>query len=247
MVGRPRLGQLFIFGEHIMANILITGAARGIGQELTRQYAANGDRVYACCRNSGSADVLNEMAAASSGQITVHDMDVGDEASIAACGASLKGITLDVVINNAGVTGGAHQSMGDTVVADWVETFMINTVGPFLVAQALHDNLKASDNAKILTVSSQLAASVWPMGGMHSYSSTKAAVNRVMIGLAMDWKDAGIAVALVHPGYVQTDMGGAAAEITPTESASGIRNVIEGMSMDNSGQFFKWNGEIHAW
>jgi NAD(P)-dependent dehydrogenase (short-subunit alcohol dehydrogenase family) len=230
-----------------MANILITGAARGIGQELSRQYAANGDRVYACCRNSGSADVLNEMAAASGGLITVHDMDVGNEASVNACAAGLQGVVLDVVINNAGVTGGAHQSMGDTVVADWVDTFMVNTVGPFLVAQALHDNLKASANGKIMTVTSQLGATTWPMGGMHSYSSTKAAVNRVMIGVAMDWKDDGIAVAVVHPGYVQTDMGGAAAEITPAESASGIRNVIEGMSMDNTGAFFKWNGESHAW
>ena len=230
-----------------MANVLVTGAARGIGQELTRQYAANGDRVYACCRNSGSADVLNEMAAASGGLITVHDMDVADEASISGCAAGLNGAPLDIVINNAGVTGGAHQSMGDTNVADWVDTFLINTVGPFLVAQALHENLKASPGSKIMTVTSQLGATTWPMGGMHSYSSTKAAVNRVMIGVAMDWKADGIAVAVVHPGYVQTDMGGAAAEITPTESASGIRSVIEGMSMDNSGSFYKWNGEDHAW
>jgi NAD(P)-dependent dehydrogenase (short-subunit alcohol dehydrogenase family) len=230
-----------------MTNILITGTARGIGQELARQYAANGDRVYACCRNSGSADALNELAAGSGGLISVHDMDVSDEASINACAKELAGTNLDIVINNAGVTGGAHQGMGDTNVGDWVDTFMVNTVGPFLVAQALHDNLKAADNGKLMTVTSQLGATIWPMGGMHSYSSTKAAVNRVMIGVSMDWKADNISVAVIHPGYVQTDMGGAAAEITPTESASGIRSVIDGMSMETTGQFFRWDGSIHPW
>ncbi len=230
-----------------MANVLITGAARGIGQELARQYAANGDRVYACCRNPGSADALNELAAGSDGLISVHDMDVSDEASINGCGEELAGTTLDIVINNAGVTGGAHQSMGDTKVSDWMDTFMVNTVGPFLVAQALHDNLKASDNGKLMTVTSQLGATIWPMGGMHSYSSTKAAVNRVMIGVSMDWKGDNISVALIHPGYVKTDMGGSAAEITPTESASGIRSVIDGMTMETTGQFFRWDGSIHPW
>jgi NAD(P)-dependent dehydrogenase (short-subunit alcohol dehydrogenase family) len=236
-----------IEGGFKMANVLITGAARGIGQELVRQYAANGDRVYACCRNPGGADVLNGMAAESGGLISVHDMDVGSEDSINACASEIGGVALDIVINNAGVVGGMHQAMGDMIVDDWIDAFRVNTIGPFLVAQAFHSNLKAADTGKIMTVTSQLGATTWPMGGMHSYSSSKGAVNRVMIGVAMDWADDGISVALVHPGYVQTDMGGPAAEITPEESASGIRSVIDGMSMDNSGSFYKWNGEIHAW
>jgi NAD(P)-dependent dehydrogenase (short-subunit alcohol dehydrogenase family) len=230
-----------------MTNVLVTGAARGIGQELVRQYAAQGDRVYACCRNSGGADALNELAAGSGGLISVHDMDVSDEGSISSCAAELTGTPLDIVINNAGVTGGAHQAMGDTNVSDWMDTFMVNTVGPFLVAQALHENLKASDAGKLMTVTSQLGATIWPMGGMHSYSSTKAAVNRVMIGISMDWKSDNIPVYVIHPGYVQTDMGGSAAEITPAESAEGIRSVIDGMSMENTGSFYRWDGSIHPW
>ena len=230
-----------------MANILISGASRGIGKEMARQYCEDGDWVYACCRNPASAEELAALAASSDGQITVHAMDVADQASIDACAAELAGVALDVVINNAGVTGGAHQSMGDIDVDDWIETFRINTIGPALVAQAFHGNLKAAENGKIMTVTSQLGASTWPFGGMYAYSTTKGAVNKVGQILALDWKEDGISSAVIHPGYVKTDMGGPNAEITPEESASGIRNVIAGMNMDNTGSFFKWNGEIHDW
>ena len=230
-----------------MATILISGASRGIGKEMAKQYCEDGDRVYACCRNPGGAEELTALAAESGGQITVHQMDAADAESINACAAELEGVAIDVLINNAGVTGGAHQSLGDLDVDEWIETFKINTVGPALVAQAFRPNLEAADNAKIMTVTSQLGASTWPFGGMYSYSTTKAAVNKVGQILALDLKDAGIASAVIHPGYVKTDMGGPNAEITPEESASGIRSVIDGLNMDSTGGFFKWNGEVHAW
>ena len=98
-----------------------------------------------------------------------------------------------------------------------------------------------------MILSSQLAASTWPMGGMYIYSTTKAAVSKVGQILALDWAEDPIIVTIMHPGWVQTDMGGPTAEITAEESASGIRNVISGLTKEDSGNFYKWNGDIHPW
>jgi NAD(P)-dependent dehydrogenase (short-subunit alcohol dehydrogenase family) len=229
-----------------MANILITGAARGIGFELTRQYAAAGDRVFACCRNPAKADALNALAAASGGKVTVHDVDLGDPATIEATARALAGTPIDVLINNAGVTGGEQQSLADTDFDEWIETLKINTLAPVRVAKAFQANLKQA-KGKVLNVTSQLGASTWPFGGMYAYSTSKAALNKVTQLLALDWKGDGISVGVVHPGWVRTEMGGPQADISPEESASGIRNVIANLSPDNTGGFFKWNGERHAW
>ena len=98
-----------------------------------------------------------------------------------------------------------------------------------------------------MNVTSQLAASTWPMGGMYIYSSTKAGLCKVAQALAIDWREEPITVALMHPGWVKTDMGGPNAAITPEESASGIRSVIAGLTRADSGKFYKWDGEIHPW
>lgn len=229
-----------------MANILITGAARGIGFELTRQYAANGDRVFACCRGPAKADKLNALAASSGGKVTVHEIDLADPATIEATAKALAGTPIDVLINNAGVTGGDNQSLDDVDFDAWLDTFKINTMAPLRMAKAFQANLKQA-KGKVLTVTSQLGASTWPYGGMYSYSTSKAAVNKVSQILALDWKADGISVGVVHPGWVRTDMGGPGADISPEESASGIRNVIANLNLANSGGFFKWNGEVHAW
>ena len=123
----------------------------------------------------------------------------------------------------------------------------MNTIGPLLTARAFKSHLAASGDAKFLILTSQLAASTWPMGGMYIYSTSKAAVSKVGQILALDWKDEPISVALIHPGYVQTDMGGPNADITAEESASGIREVAAGLDQAHSGAFYKWNGEIHPW
>lgn len=228
-----------------MANVVITGASRGIGLELTRQYAQAGDRVFAFCRSPAKSDKLSEAAKASGGKISVHAMDVADEKSIAAAVKDLGDIPVDILINNAGVVGGAHQGLDDMDFDAWMDAFNVMTFGPFRVTRALKNNLLKASAPKVMTITSQLAASTWPFGGMYAYSTAKAAVNKVMQILSIDWKDK-VAVGLVHPGWVKTDMGGPNAQITPEESASGIRQVIAGLSAANSGKFFKWNGELHA-
>ena len=222
-----------------MARVLITGASRGVGAELAKQYAAAGDEVIACVRDPSGTDL--------NGGIAVEQMDVGDPASISAARERIGDGAIDILINNAGAVGGEHQAVDDIDIEEWHRTLDVNTIGPLLIARAFKGNLAASGDGKLMNVTSQLAASTWPMGGMYIYSTTKAGLCKIGQALAIDWKDEPITVALMHPGWVQTDMGGPHAEITAEESASGIRDVIAGLSKEDSGKFYKWNGDIHAW
>jgi len=229
-----------------MAKVLIVGATRGIGLELAKQYSEAGDDVIACARDLAAAEQLTELADAHD-NISVEALDIADPASIEAAAASIGDGAIDTLIIVAGAVGGQHQSLDDVDLAEWHRTLDINTIGPALVARAFKSNLAASGNGNLMILTSQLAASTWPMGGMLIYSTTKAAVSKVGQILALDWKDDPITVSLMHPGWVQTDMGGPHAEITAEESASGIRNVIAGLSKEDSGNFYKWNGDIHPW
>ena len=228
-----------------MANIAITGAGRGIGLELVKQYAQAGDRVFALCRSPEKAEALNAVAAASGGAVTVHAMDVGDDASVKAGAAATGTGPIDVLLNVAGIVGGEKQGLEDQAWGDWQDAFNVMVIGPLRVMQAFLPRLGAG--AKVINITSQLAASTWPYGGFYSYGATKAGLNRMMRSVALDVKDRGIVIGLVHPGWVQTDMGGADAEITTAESASGIRQITADWTLERSGDFLKWNGETHPW
>lgn len=234
-----------------MATIVITGANRGIGFALVKTYLVSGNRVYAFCRNPEQATDLANIAASADGNLTLHPLDIGNADSVAAAADVLADTPVDVLLNVAGIVGGRKESVLDTPYTeadfdDWREAFEIMTIGPFRLTQALLPNL-ISAKGKVMTVSSQIASSAWPYGGMYAYGATKAGVNRVMRSLAIDLRDKGVAVVSIHPGYVQTDMGGPNAEITPQESAAGIKSVIDNLNLDDTGDFFKWNGEKHAW
>jgi NAD(P)-dependent dehydrogenase (short-subunit alcohol dehydrogenase family) len=228
-----------------MANVAITGAGRGIGLELVKQYAENGDRVFALCRSPGNATDLNALASASGGKVTVHAMDVGEDASVNAAAASTGDDPIDILLNVAGVVGGEKQGLDDQAWGDWQDAFNVMIIGPLRVMQAFLPRL--GSGAKVINITSQLAASTWPYGGYYAYGAAKAGLNRMMRSVALDVTDRGVVIGLVHPGWVQTDMGGAAAEITTQESASGIRKVTAEWTLDQSGNFKKWNGETHAW
>src|SRR3546814_204021 len=228
-----------------MKTVAITGAGRGIGLELARQHLSVGDRVLALVRNPAGATELEAMAAGSDGRLTVHRMDVGDDASVREGAASTGDEAVDILYYVAGVTGPAT---GELEAADWEawdDAFCIMVQGPLRVLQAFLPRLRSG--SRVINFSSQLAASTWPYGGYYAYGAAKAALNRMMRSVAIDLKDRGIIVGLVHPGWVQTDMGGADAEITPQESASGIRKLADAWTIEMSGDFYKWNGEPHSW
>ena len=229
-----------------MSTIMIVGASRGIGLELTKQYANEAHEVIACVRDTAAAPKLDELVVGLE-NIKIEQLDVADPRSIEAAAGSIGDGAIDNIIIVAGALGGEHQSIDDIDIEEWHRTLDTNTIGPMKIASTFKSNLVASGNGNLMILSSQLAASTWPLGGSYIYSSTKAAVSKVGQILAIDWAEDPIIVTIMHPGWVQTDMGGPHAEITAEESASGIRSVITGLTKEDSGNFYKWNGEIHPW
>jgi NAD(P)-dependent dehydrogenase (short-subunit alcohol dehydrogenase family) len=228
-----------------LANVVITGANRGIGLALVEAYAAAGDTVFAWARDPASASKLRALADGAGGQVRVAQADVTDDASVAAAAAGIGAAPVDVLLNVAGINpdgnGGANFDFDD-----WRLAFEVMAVGPFRVALALMRNLEAA-GGRIVTVTSQIGASNWSSGGWYAYGAAKAAVNRAMKSFAVDAKPHGISVALIHPGHVRTRMGGGTAPLSPEQSAASIRKVAAGLDLANSGSFFNWNGELHPW
>lgn len=230
-----------------MSTILITGSARGIGYELAKQYAEAGWRVFATTRSPEKADQLNALASTME-NLTVHRMDVGDSSSVSAIKAELGDQPIDVLLNNAGVWGGLEtQTFQNMDYDNWVFEFNVMAMGPFRVIQTFLPNVLAGQQKKVVTLSSQVAAHVYDHLIGYSYASVKAAVNRLMTGLATELKEQGVIVVPMHPGWVKTDMAGDVADIEPSESALGVREVIDKMTMADTGTFLKWTGDIHPW
>lgn len=228
-----------------MSTVLITGANKGVGLELVKIYAARGDKVLACCRNPAEAADL----AAVSGDVKVIEVHVSDGTSVAALASALEGRTIDTLINNAGMSGPSYdkQNVLNMDFEGWMETFEVNTLAPVRVMQALMENLKASGDAKAVSITSQMGALSLDMPVAYAYCTSKAALNKFMKMAALELGKEGVNVCVIHPGWVQTDMGGPNADITPEESATGIVSVIDGLNAENNGGFWKWNGEAHDW
>lgn len=230
-----------------MGTIVITGAARGIGLELAKQSAAAGDRVFALVRDASAAEALTRLAADSGGAITVLEADVASDDSVRAAAAAVGDVPVDVVYNVAGVLGPVKPELelGASDWSAWTDTINVMTYGPLRVLQAFLPKL--GEGGKVVSLTSQVAASTWPFGGLYPYVAAKAALNRVMRSVAFDLRDRGIVVGVMHPGYVQTDMGGPNAEITPEASAAGIRSTTANWTIEDTGAFLKWNGDPHVW
>ncbi len=231
-----------------MPSVLISGANRGLGLAFAKQYAAAGWRVYAGCRTPDAADTLNAVAATTAGQVTVHDLDIGNRDSVAALAAGLHGEPLDVLLNNAGVYLGKQRGFGDTDYDDWLETLRINALAPLRMVEALIDNVASSDRKLIVCISSKMGSMADnTSGGAYLYRSSKAALNAVVRSLAVDLAERGVTVMAFHPGWVSTDMGGREAPVTPAVSVHGMRQVIERLTPADSGRFLDYQGEEIPW
>lgn len=226
-----------------MTTILITGTNRGIGLEMARQALARGWTVYGSARGG----VIGADAEIS-GDPKFHGLkfDVTDHGAVRAAAA---GITepIDILINNAGIIGPERQSTLDVDFDGFAQTLAINTLAPLAVSQAFLAHLRRGTNPRILTVSSSMGRMSYAKSDRIAYRASKAAVNKVMQGLATDLEPLGVAVAVLHPGWVRTDMGGPEADIDPSESAAGILSVAEGLTLEATGQFLNWNGSPAEW
>jgi NAD(P)-dependent dehydrogenase (short-subunit alcohol dehydrogenase family) len=231
-----------------MPTVLITGANRGLGFEFARQYLAEGWQVYAACRNPTSASELRQLAEDSGERLRILALDVTDPVSVRAAATELDGKAIDLLINNAGVGGARGQTIGNIDYQAWAKVLDVNTLGPLRAAEAFVDHVARSERKLIVTLTSGMGSiGDNTTGGSIAYRSSKAAVNMVMRSLAIDLASRGITCVVVNPGWVQTDMGGPNATLTPTESVSRLRRLIESLGPAQSGKFFNHDGREYAW
>ena len=225
-----------------MHTVLITGASRGIGLEFTRQYLARGSRVIACCRNPDSASALQALA---SPALEVVGLDVSDGAAVAGLPATLPGRSLDLFINNAGIYGD-HQGLADADWAEWLTVMSVNVIAPLMLTRALLPLMAA--NGKLVYLSSKMGSIADNSGGgAYVYRSSKTALNQVVKSLSIDLASRGLATAALHPGWVQTDMGGPNALIDTATSVAGLTGVIDRLDVASSGRFFNYDGQEIPW
>ncbi len=219
--------------------VLVTGANRGIGLELVRQYAHAGAAVDATCRDPEAATELHAVA----GAVTVHRLDVTSDTDLDALAASLGDAPIDILIGNAAVFGGARARFADVDGAAWLDAFAANVVGPVRVALRLWPSVAASHERKIVFVSSRagLPRETKP-NRSYIYTSSKAALNSAVRALALDLAPEGVIAALVNPGHVQTRIGGKQAPMSPAESVEKMRRVIAGLTTADAGKFLHFDG-----
>ncbi len=230
-----------------MKTTLITGANRGIGLELVRQYAADDWRVLACSRHLEKSDTLNALAARYPGQIAVHALDVADHAQIEKLAWLLIHESIDLLLNNAGIYTASHKDNNIDYEA-WVHSFRVNTMASLKIAEAFATQIARSNKKIIVTISSKMGSIEDNSGGgSYIYRSSKAAANMVVKSLSIDLKPVGVIAVALHPGWVQTEMGGPNALISTTQSVSGMRHVINRLTLADSGKFFAYDGRTIPW
>ena len=227
--------------------VFITGTTRGIGLALVRQFLEAGSKVFATARHPES-DALQSLKAAHGDELQLLTLDVTNSTEIQAAVTSLAGQPVNLLINNAGL----YQSRADDVESlaaqTWLQEFHVNAIAPFMVTRALRGNLAVADDARVVMISSKMGSmSDNTSGGAYSYRSSKAALNAVTVCLAQDLAGDGIRVVALHPGWVQTDMGGANAPVDASQSASGLRKVMIGIDETQNGGFFDYTGAAIPW
>lgn len=220
-----------------MATYLITGANRGIGFELARQLKERGDEVVAACRRA--SDELKAL-----GVRVIEDVDVTSDASVGALADALDGTKIDVLINNAGILEG--DDLPGLDFASVERQLQVNAIGPLRVTKGLMNRFARPTKVAIIT-SRMGSIADNDSGRMYGYRMSKAAVNAAGRSLARDLAHCDVAVALLHPGFVQTEMTGGRGNVTAAESAAGLIARIDALSLETTGKFLHANGEELPW
>jgi NAD(P)-dependent dehydrogenase (short-subunit alcohol dehydrogenase family) len=245
-----------------MPTVLITGAGRGLGLEMARQYAADGWQVIGTVRDAARATELVALAANSGDRVRVETMDVADHASIDALANRLRAPDgaaqpIDVLVNSAGTMGSgnfaqqgiAFGRFGKSDFPDWEMVFRVNVIGPMKMAEAFVGHVAASEQRRLVALSSIIGSIAKnEIGGLYAYRATKAALNAVMRSLAIDLgRKHRIVAAPIHPGWVRTEMGGPRADLDAATSVAGIRQIIAGLDADKAGRFWMYDGTELPW
>jgi short-subunit dehydrogenase len=229
-----------------MPSILVTGANRGLGLEFAKQYAQNGYRVFATARARAQAGELLALAQ-SNPNVSVHTLAVDDPASITALSHELSGQAIDILLNNAGTGGPKQQRLGSIDYDGMLETLKVNAIAPLRLSEALLPNVERSERKLIVAVTSGMGSIADSGGGSYAYRASKAALNMSFHNLALDLKDRGVIAVVINPGWVQTDMGGSRAPITPQESISAMRKIFDGLTIADTGKFLDYKGGTWPW
>jgi len=219
-----------------VATILITGGNRGIGLELCRQYHARGDDVIAVCRTASAQ--LSKL-----GVRVIDNIDVADGDDVATLAGELAGVELDILLNNAGIL---RQDTIDSIDFDnMLEQYLVNTIGPLRVTRALRKNLK--EGSKVGIVTSRVGSiEDNSSGNNYGYRASKAAANMVGMNLRHDLGSSGVAVALLHPGFVATDMTNGSG-VPTQDAASGLIARMDELTLENTGGFWHAEGYTLPW
>lgn len=220
-----------------MSTVFITGANRGIGLELARQCAQRGDHVIAACRTPSP-----ELQAIDG--VEIETLDVTDDEALCALAGRLSGRTIDLLINNAGIL--SRETLTDLDVGGIRAQFEVNALGPLRLTHALLPTL--AEGSKVGIVTSRMGSVADnTSGGAYGYRMSKAAVNAAGKSLAMDLRARGVAVMLLHPGYVRTGMTGGRGHVDPAESAQGLLERLGELDLESTGTFRHMNGDPLPW
>jgi NAD(P)-dependent dehydrogenase (short-subunit alcohol dehydrogenase family) len=222
-----------------MSTILVTGAGRGIGLELARQYAADGWRVIGTVRDAN--------ATPPGANVQLFQADVTDRGAIARLKEALGGAPIDVLVCNAGIHGPQGMRLGTLDYAAWEKVLRVNLLGAAAMVEALVDNVAASERRTIALMSSRLGSISEASSFSLLYSTSKAALNMLAKSLSVTLAGRGITVVALNPGWVRTDMGGKGAALTPEQSVSALRKVLDGLGPASSGRFFNYDGTEIPW
>ena len=220
-----------------MAAVVVTGANRGIGLEVARQMAARGDDVIAVCRQSSDELAKTDVR-------IIEGIEVTDDAACQRLADTLDGETIDILVNNAGIL--KQDTLSGVDYGEMLEQYQVNTIGPLRITRALLDNLREGSRVAIVT---SRVGSIEDngSGSNYGYRCSKSAANMVGMNLHHDLSPRGIAVMLLHPGYVATDMTGGSGDATPVESAAGVIARLDELNLSTSGSFWHAEGYELPW
>jgi NAD(P)-dependent dehydrogenase (short-subunit alcohol dehydrogenase family) len=241
--------------EPAKPTVLITGSSRGIGFELARQYAEQGWGVIATARNPAGAEALQDLAKAHD-NLVIEALDVTDFEQIDALAEQYRGVPIDVLINNAGILGDNNkQKFGTFDYSAFDAVMAVNTKGPIKMVEAFVDHVAASDQKKLMNISSAVGSIQLSFGGQTFYRSSKAALNMAMRNISREMrrsKDPArkqLIFGLIDPGVVKTDFAKNVPipMIEPADSAAAVITVIDGFTLKTSGQFFSYTGKKLPW